>query len=95
MKITIDTIKKKAVPILKEAGVTRSSIFGSYVRGEETDKSDIDILVDFPKEKSLLDFVGLELELEEALGKRVDLGEYKMLKLRIKDRVLKEQVRIL
>ena len=41
----VDEIKKKVVPILKEAGVTRSSIFGSYVRGEANKYSDIDILV--------------------------------------------------
>lgn len=95
MNITIDEIKKKAVPILREAGVTRSAIFGSYVRGEQTEDSDIDFLVDFPKGKSLFDFVELQLKLEEALHKKVDLGEYITLKPRIRDRVLSEQVQIL
>ena len=43
--IDIDQIKETIVPILKEAGVTRSAIFGSYVAGENTKDSDIDILV--------------------------------------------------
>ena len=46
MKASIKQIKDKALPILKEAGVLRSSVFGSYVRGENKKGSDIDILVD-------------------------------------------------
>ena len=41
----LNLIKQKAVPILKEAGVTRSALFGSYVRGDHTSESDIDICV--------------------------------------------------
>ncbi len=92
---SIDDIKNKAVPILKKAGVTRSSLFGSYVRGEEKEGSDIDMLVDFPKGKSLFDFIGLQLKLEDTLNKKVDLGEYETLKPRIRDRVLSEQIQIL
>lgn len=95
MKADLEEIKKKALPILKEAGVTRSSIFGSYVRGQAQNTSDIDILVDAPEGMTLFDFVGLQQKLEEVLGKKVDLGEYSTLKPRIKDNVLAQQVRIL
>ena len=95
MKTGLEEIKKKALPVLKKAGVTRSSIFGSYVRGEARKNSDIDILVDAPKGMSLFAFVGLQQELERALGKKVDLGEFGTLKPRIKDNVLSQQVRIL
>lgn len=94
-KLAIDQIKEKALPILKEAGVTRSSLFGSYVRGEEGDSSDIDILVEFPKGKSLFDFIGLELKLEDVLRKKVDLVTYKGLKPHVKKDVLREQIPIL
>ncbi len=94
-KLTIDQIKEKAVPILKEAGVTRSSLFGSYVRGEQEEISDIDLLVDFPKGKSLFDFVAVKLKLEDALGKKVDLVEYDLIKPRLKKYILPEQVSIL
>lgn len=95
MKTDLEEIKKRVLPVLKEAGVTRSSIFGSYVLGEARKNSDIDILVDFPKGKGLLEFVGLQQKLESVLGKKVDLGEYSTLKPRIKDRVLSQQVRII
>ena len=95
MKADLEDIKKKALPILKEAGVTRSSVFGSYARGENKKNSDIDLLIDFPRGKGLFEFVGLQQKLEEVLGKKVDLGEYSTLKPRIKDNVLSQQVRIL
>lgn len=95
MKTNLDEIKKKALPILKEAGVTRSSIFGSYAREEETKDSDIDFLVELPSGKSLLDFVELKLDLEDVLQKKVDLVEYDMVKPRIKDGILGEQIQIL
>ena len=95
MKADLEEIKKKALPVLKKAGVTRSSIFGSYVRGEAREGSDVDILVDFPRGKGLFEFVGLQQELERVLGKKVDLGEFSTLKPRIKDHVLSQQIKII
>jgi len=94
-QLTIEKIKEKIIPILKEAGVTRSAIFGSYIRGEENEKSDIDILVDYPDGKSLFDFINTKIELEETLGKKVDLVEYKTIKPRLKEYILSEQLQIL
>lgn len=93
--MNIEEIKKKVLPILKKYGVKRAGIFGSVVRGEETEKSDIDILVEIEGRVSLLDFVGLKLELEEALGRKVDLGEYSTIKPIIKEQILSEEVAIL
>jgi predicted nucleotidyltransferase len=91
----IEEIKNKILPILKKYGVTRAGVFGSVVRGEETKESDIDILVEIEGRMSLLDFVGLKLELEEALGKKIDLGEYSTIKPIIKEQILSEEVGIL
>ncbi len=91
----LDNIKNKALPILKEAGVTRSSLFGSYVRGEETEDSDIDVLVELPKGKSLLDLIGLENKLQEALGKKIDLLTYKSISPYLKVYIQKDQIQIL
>ena len=95
MKANLEEIKNKALPILKQAGVTRSSLFGSYVRGESKEKSDIDFLVDLPRGKSLFDLVELQMNLEEALGKKTDVVTYRSLHPLLRDRILKEQVRIL
>ena len=91
----IDEIKRKILPILKRYNVKRAGIFGSIARGEENQESDIDILVEIEGRMSLLDFAGLKLELEEALGKRVDLGEYSTIKPIIKKQILSEEVSIL
>lgn len=95
MKKSLDEIKKKAVPVLKQAGVIRSSLFGSYIRGEEREGSDIDILVEVPKGTGLFAFVGLQRKLAEVLGKKVDLLTYKSIHPLLRDRILKEQVPIL
>lgn len=94
-QLTIDEIKKKAVPILKEAGIKRSSLFGSYVRGEQTDKSDIDLLVEYPKHTSLFDVIALKNRLEDTLGKSVDLVGFDNIKPRLKQYILPEQQPIL
>ena len=91
----IDEIKRKIFSILKRYNVKRAGIFGSVVRGEENEESDIDILVEIVGRISLLDFAGLKLELEEALGQRVDLGEYSTIKPMIKEQILSEEVSIL
>ncbi len=61
------------VEFLKNKGATKVAVFGSYVRNEETPKSDIDVLVDFNNAITLLDLVGYKLDMEEMLGIKVDL----------------------
>lgn len=95
MKVNIEQIKTAVLPILKEAGVTRSSLFGSYVHGEQREDSDIDMLVDFPRGKGLFEFAGLQFKLEDALEKKVDLVEYESLHPLLKERILAEQIQIL
>jgi len=93
--MSIEEIKKKILPILKKYGVNRAGILGSVVRGEDSEDSDVDILVEIENRMSLLDFVGLKLELEEVIGRKVDLGEYDAIKPIIKEQILKEEVSLL
>ncbi len=95
-KNQIQTIKKKIVPLLKKNGVVKAGIFGSYARGEQKKRSDIDILIKVRRKKfSLLDLIGLEMELEQKLGKKVDLLTYKGINPYLKERILDEEVRII
>ncbi|HSW97006.1 MAG TPA: nucleotidyltransferase family protein [Candidatus Saccharimonadales bacterium] len=94
-QLTIDEIKRKAVPILKAAGIKKSSLFGSYVRGEQHEKSDIDFLVEYPAHTTLFDIVELKENLEEVLKKPVDLVGYNVIKPRLKQYILSEQQQIL
>lgn len=95
MRQDLDQIKNKAIPILKEAGVTRSAIFGSFVRGETNKDSDIDMLVDVPRGTGLFAFVELRRKLKHAFKKKVDLVTYKSIHPLLRGRILKEQLPIL
>ena len=95
MKSGINKIKQKILPILQGYGVKKVALFGSCVRGEMGKNSDIDILVEIKKDISLLDFVGLKQEIEEAIGRKIDLVEYSTIKPLLKERILKEQVVLL
>jgi uncharacterized protein len=65
--------EKKLVDICRQNDISRLSVFGSTARGEAAALSDIDLLVEFSKAKSLLAVVKLESELSAALGRKVDL----------------------
>lgn len=96
MKDQITEIKNKILPVLKKYDIKKAGIFGSVVRGEARNDSDVDILVEIDSDNlSLLDFVGIKLELEEALGRKVDLVEYSAIKPIIKTQILSEEVAIL
>ena len=72
--------------------VKEIGIFGSYVRGEAKETSDVDILVEFDETPSLFEFIELEMYLSELLGVKVDLVMKKALKPHIKQYVLREVV---
>ena len=91
-KVIKEQIKKiltENKDLLKSYRVKRIGLFGSYVKGQQREDSDIDVLVEV-EGLSLLDFVGLELRLSEIFGKKVDLVSVKALKPYIKPYILKE-----
>ena len=95
MNTYIERVKQSIVPILRHYGASKAALFGSVVRGQMQPDSDIDILVQLDSDISLLEFVGLKLELEEALNKKVDLVEYDTIKPLLRESILKEQEVIL
>jgi len=81
------------LPELRERyGVSYLGIFGSYVRGEQKKTSDVDVLVEFDRPGTLLDFIHLQNDLIDLLGIKVDLVEKNGLKPAIKSYVLAEVV---
>lgn len=92
--MTIQEIKNTVSPILLKHEIKRAGLFGSVVRNEATPQSDVDILVEFSKQISLLDFVGIKLELEEQLGSKVDLVEFKTIKPSLKEFIMIDYVSI-
>ncbi len=94
-KNQIEEMEKTLIKVLKKHGVKRAALFGSIVRGEATEDSDIDLLIEFEGKKSLLDLVGLKLELEELLKRKVDVVTYKSLHPLLREKILSEQEKIL
>ncbi len=92
--LTLEDIKKKAVPILKKNGVEFAAIFGSHARGEARPDSDLDILIRFEKgnKKSLLDLIGLENDLKDYLGVKIDLVTEDAVHPYIKDSIKKDLI---
>ena len=91
-KIVSSVTSKKITSILLIHGARKISVFGSYARGEPNKKSDIDIIVEFSERKSLFDIIGIEQELSEAIGIKVDLLTEKAISPYLIDRIKKEMV---
>ena len=88
MVTTLEEIKEKAIPILKEAGVTRAGVFGSFARGEQGPESDVDILVSYPEQVTLFKIAALRNALQASLGTSVDLVDHDSIKPRLRESVL-------
>jgi predicted nucleotidyltransferase len=90
-----DTARQDIVTILQQHGVLRAGIFGSFARGSAGPESDLDLLIELPQGKTLFDLERLALDLEVALGRKVDLVTYRAFSPRLREKVLAEQVPIL
>jgi len=92
---TVEAIRKLILPVLQRHGVVRAVLFGSVARGEARRESDIDLLIEFGGEKSLLNLVAVKMELEEVLGRSVDITTFNALHPALQEIVEQEQVTIL
>jgi len=89
------TLKEKMPEIKEKYGVKNLYIFGSYVRGEQTPESDIDILVEFEKGKKTFDnYMDLKFYLEDLFGKKVDLIIKEAVKPRLKKYIYEEAISV-
>lgn len=76
----------------KEYDVKSLAIFGSVARNEETEESDIDILIEFGQPVGLFEFVRIKDQLEKLLNRPVDLVTPEALKKQLKEQILKEAI---
>ncbi len=96
MVSTVSAIKKRSLPILKRHAVKRAAVFGSFARGEANTSSDVDILIEYEgKNKNLFDLFDLKSDLEDILGRKVDIVTYNSIYWRLREQILAEQVIIL
>ena len=93
--MSIETIKNKISPILKKYPISEAFLFGSVARGEQRPDSDVDVLVKFTRMGGLFEFVGIKLELQEALdGKPVHLVQDEAVRKEFRSSIEKDKVRI-
>jgi hypothetical protein len=88
MHFPFDT--RTLIEICRQNDVAMIGIFGSVVRGEATNQSDIDLLVRFARRKSLLAHVALERQLSATLGKKVDLLTEAAISPYLRDKIMQE-----
>jgi predicted nucleotidyltransferase len=87
-------LQKKIYPVLEANDVVKASVFGSFARGENLPESDVDILVELKEPKGLLFLAGLKFELEDAIGRKVDLLTYKSVNPLLKSYIYKDEIKI-
>lgn len=88
-------VQREIIAILRRRGVALAGVFGSFARGEQRPDSDLDLLVEFEGRSSLLDMAGLKLDLQDLLGRRVDIVTPDGLSPYIRDNAMRDLVVIL
>lgn len=88
----LSTLRVLKPELLARYKVREIGLFGSFVRGEHGETSDIDVLVDFEEDASLFDHMRLELFLEDVLHHKVDAVSREALRKEISEAVLKEVI---
>jgi uncharacterized protein len=81
--------------LASQYNLTRVGVFGSYARGEAKTKSDLDILIDFDHKINLLELIGLEQELSDKLGVKVDLVTARSIHPKLKKHIYKDLIMLI
>jgi len=87
-----EVIEKNKPKLAASYGIRSLGVFGSFARGEQRSRSDVDILVEFDEVPGLLEFVRIEEHLRRLLGRKVDLVRKEGLRPELKDHILREVV---
>jgi len=94
LEVLLNILRRHLPELRRRYGVWRLGVFGSYVRGEQKPGSDLDLLVEFDRVPTLLEFVRLQRHLSDVLGVKVDLVMKTALKPEIGRHILDEVVQV-
>jgi predicted nucleotidyltransferase len=81
-------IQSAIIPVLRKYPIRRASLFGSFADGTAHENSDVDLLIELSQSIGLLEFIHIKHELEDALGRKVDLLEFKAVKPLLKKYII-------
>ena len=84
--------KKEIDTLAQRHGASHIRVFGSVVRGDDTESSDIDLLIDMEKKRSLLDLVGFQQDFAKMVGRRTDVLTERALSPYLRERILSEAI---
>lgn len=90
----LQKIKRQIIPILKKAGVKKTEIFGSFARGDFNKRSDVDLIVQLKTGFGMFAFVQLKRDLENKLGRKVDLLTSKSIHRLLKPHIDRDRVKV-
>jgi uncharacterized protein len=92
--VTLQTLRThrrdEILQLAKRRGARNLRVFGCVARGEASERSDLDLLVEWEPGRSLMDHAGLVADLEELLGVNVHVGTEKSLHWYVRDRIIRE-----
>lgn len=92
LKNIIQEKREDILTIAQKHGAHNIKIFGSVARGEDREDSDLDLLVEMESDRSLLDRIGLMQDLEDLLGRKVEVANVRGLRDRFRSRILAEAI---
>jgi predicted nucleotidyltransferase len=93
-EVVLQTLKQKNSELVNKFGVKSLQLFGSVARNEDTSASDVDLLVEFNRPVGYFGLFALQDYLEKVLGCSVDLGTPDSLKPILRDRIMRELIRV-
>ena len=92
--ISFEKYKKEITKILRTYHIQQAALFGSFARGEQTKKSDIDLLIRTNGKMTMFQLFQMEEDIEKAISRKVDIVEYEAIKPSLKNRILNDAISI-
>ncbi len=92
IKETLQQKREEILHLAAQHGASNVRIFGSVARGEEREDSDIDFLVDMDSDRTLLDRIGFIQDLEDLLGRKVDVATFTGLREYFRERIMSQVI---
>jgi uncharacterized protein len=93
--MNLEQIKILLLKVLQKYAIKKAAIFGSFARGEQTETSDLDVLIESSSPITLFDILKIEKEISNLISRKVDVVEFSAIKNSIKENVLKDAIYIL
>ena len=93
--MNFEKLKRNILGVIANYPVKRAAVYGSFARGDSTDGSDVDLLIETSKPVTIFQILQLEIDISEITRRKTDIVEYAAIKDSIRERVLAEAIQIL